>query len=146
MEKDNVPIMLKAKGQARNKIDVNISGKYASSTRVYDNDSTNGTHTNESRKRKATSNYSTGISTKSILDLTSMVEKSKNYMKFLSECGKLTPNRNSIITEEIESLISIIKHKKSMMSHDCDQDNNYDNGMNCNRVSKINNKYHFYLL
>ena len=138
MEKDNVPVMLKAQDQARTKIDINICNKYASTTRVYDNDCMNGTQTKESRKRKTTSNYSTGISTKSILVLTSMVEKYKIYIKFLSKCGMLTPNRNSVITEEIETLNAIVRHKKSMMSQDREKDINYGNWMNCNRVSKIN--------
>ena len=68
------------------------------------------------RKRKSSVFGETVIGKKSILELNTMVDKNRKHINFLSECGKLTTNRESVLLEDIQNLQSIIQQKKSVES------------------------------
>ena len=102
----------------------------------------NETTSNDSIKRKIMNNASTGIKQKLVPELISMVNKNMNYLKFLSECGKLTANRNQVITEVTDSLNTIIRSKQSTESQNTHESSNHDKLGSSNRVSNFNYKYY----
>ena len=53
---------------------------------------------------------------KSVAELNSMVAQNHKHMEFLSECGKLSNNRECVILEDIKNLTSIIQQKQSVES------------------------------
>ena len=71
------------------------------------------------RKRKTSTFNSTVIGKNSITELAFMVEQHENYKNFLLECGKLSDNREKVISKEIANLTAIIKHKQSVVARDC---------------------------
>ena len=69
-----------------------------------------------SRKRKGSVFDETAISKKSVTELKYMVDQNNKHMEFLSACGKLSNNRESVILEDINNLLSIIQQKQSLES------------------------------
>ena len=47
-----------------------------------------------------------------------LVEKHQNYMKFLKDCGMLTPERTKTIVGEIDDIFKIIKSREEVRSED----------------------------
>ena len=69
-----------------------------------------------SRKRKGSVFDETAIGKKSVTELNSMVDQNHKHMEFLSECGQLSKNHESVLLEDINNLSSIIQQKQSMES------------------------------
>ena len=56
------------------------------------------------------------VGKKSVAQLNSMVDQNHRHMDFLSQCGKLSKNRECVISEDINNLASIIQRKQSVES------------------------------
>ena len=69
-----------------------------------------------SRKRKGSVFDETAISKKSVTELKYMVHQNNKHMEFLSECGKLSNNRKSVLLEDINNVSSNIQQKQSVES------------------------------
>ena len=69
-----------------------------------------------SQKRKSSVFDETAIGKKSVIELNSMVDKNIKHIEYLSECGKLTNNRESVLLEDIQNLSSVIQQKQSVAS------------------------------
>ena len=69
-----------------------------------------------SRKRKGSVFDETAIGKKSVTELKSMVYQNHKHMEFLSECGQLSKNHESVLLEDINNLSSIIQQKQSVES------------------------------
>ena len=69
-----------------------------------------------SRKRKGSVFDETAIWKKSVTELKYMVHQNNKHMEFLSECGQLSKNRESVLLEDINNLSSIIQQKQSLES------------------------------
>ena len=69
-----------------------------------------------SRKRKGSVFDETVISKKSVTELKYMVHQNNKHMEFLSECGQLSNNRESVLLEDINNLSSIIQQKQCLES------------------------------
>ena len=105
---------------------------------VIENNTTSERPLNGSQKRKIHSFGRTVIGKMSITELNFMVDRNKHHMQFLSECGKLARNRESVIKEEIKTLTAIIQHKQSSNSRSCVHDNDVNIPENSDIVSKNN--------
>ena len=56
------------------------------------------------------------VEKKSVAKLNSMVDQNHRHMDFLSQCGKLSKNRECVISEDIKILTSIIQQKQFVES------------------------------
>ena len=56
------------------------------------------------------------VGKKSVAKLNSMVDQNHRHMDFLSQCGKLSKNRECVISKDIKNLASIIQQKQSVES------------------------------
>ena len=56
------------------------------------------------------------VGKKSVAKLNSMVDQNHRHMDFLSQCGKLSKNREYVISKDIKNLASIIQQKQSVES------------------------------
>ena len=70
-------------------------------------------HRKKNKKRRKKGTKPASIQEQSLPILMALVEKHQNYMKFLKDCGMLTPERTTTIVQEIDSIFAIIKDRET---------------------------------